>query len=185
MWKHNGVSFYRIAVTQEDLIRISSRLGYLLLIQQLVFSSSSSSWICWMTDDLCLTLTWKCIKKINWLDQLEWISLNWRSPHFFFSQSLAIHIFCYFFPNGEKIVYFSKEFFFFLFLNIKKWLIYISHTVLRMTTMELEASLYPLASDNISSIMSNSGSGKSHENVGTRRRKVKTQKHNRTVFQSF
>ena len=134
---------------------------------------------------LVLDLDLEMYKKINWLDQLEWISLNWRSPHFFFSQSLAIHIFCYFFPNGEKIVYFSKEFFFFLFLNIKKWLIYISHTVLRMTTMELEASLYPLASDNISSIMSNSGSGKSHENVGTRRRKVKTQKHNRTVFQSF
>ena len=45
--------------------------------------------------------------------------------------------------------------------------------VFRMTTMELEASLYH-ASDNISSIMSNSASGKSHENVGTRRRKVRS-----------
>jgi hypothetical protein len=45
-------------------------------------------------------------------------------------------------------------------------------TVLRMTTMELEASLYPLASDNISSIMSHSAKSH-HENVGTRRRKVK------------
>lgn len=46
--------------------------------------------------------------------------------------------------------------------------------VFRMTTMELEASLYH-ASDNISSIMSNGGSGKGNEsaNVGARRRKVR------------
>ena len=50
--------------------------------------------------------------------------------------------------------------------------------VFRMTTMELEASLYH-ASDNISSIMSNSGKGNNVEsatNVGARRRKVRNTK---------
>lgn len=97
------------------------------------------------------------------------ISLNWRSRHFF---ALA----CNSLPQ-QNVYFFPKRNFFFL-----TWNQIIYFTVLRMTTMELEASLYPLATDSISSIMSHSA--KSHpENVETRRRKVKN--HNKTRFKTL
>jgi hypothetical protein len=99
------------------------------------------------------------------------ISLNWRSRHFF---ALACN------SPPPKMFTFSQRFFFLIIFLTWNQMIYF--TVLRMTTMELEASLYPLASDNISSIMSHSAKSH-HENVGTRRRKVKN--HNKTRFKTL
>jgi hypothetical protein len=58
-------------------------------------------------------------------------------------------------PPLNKMFTFPQRicFYFFIFLT---WNQIIYFTILRMTTMELEASLYPLATDSISSIMSHS-----------------------------
>lgn len=71
-----------------------------------------------------------------------------------------------------------QSFFFFVLFRLAWRDFVFGVAVFRMTTMELEASLYH-ASDNISSIMSNSGKGNNVEsatNVGARRRKVRNTK---------
>ncbi len=79
----------------------------------------------WLVLDLDLEMY---LKKINWLDQLEWISLNWRSPHFFLRNRLQFTFFVISSLTEKKLFIFQKNFFFFLFLNIKWFDLYFTHS---------------------------------------------------------